>query len=161
MSSLWDFAAVVLSIAALAVAVVALHRSDRNASAATLVSLYEALRAAWARYLAAGKPEAGEFEFAELINLIELACAIHQDKAVHGAAREMLEEYLIDVLSIFRSDTGIRARIASLRDRPSTFKYLTGFLSEMRMRGKLGKLSDLASEIVQPPVDESKLAASG
>lgn len=147
MDSLWNVAALVASAAALLIAIVALHRSDRNASAATLVSLYEALRAAWGRYLAAKKPQEAAFEFAELVNLLELACAIHQDNAVHGAAREMLEEYLLDVLPIFRDDPSARERIASMRDRPNTFKYLKRFLSEMRQRGMLGPLSELASEV--------------
>lgn len=147
MDSLWDVAALVASAAALVIAIVALRRSDRNASAATLVSLYEALRAAWARYLAAKKPQQAEFEFAELVNLLELACSIHQDKAVHGAAREMLEEYLLDVLGIFRDDPSVRKRMASLRDRPNTFKYLKRFLSDMRERGMLGPLSELATEV--------------
>ena len=147
MDSFWDLAALSASLGALVIAVVALRRSDRNASAATLVSLYEALRGAWARYLAAKKPVAAEFEFAELVNLLELACAIHQDKAVHGASREMLEEYLLDVLSIFRDDAGARQQIALLRDRPNTFKYLKRFLSEMRGRGMLGQLNDLATDV--------------
>lgn len=147
MDSLWNGAALVASAAALIIAIVALRRSDRNASAATLVSLYEALRAAWGRYLAAKKPQQAEFEFAELINLLELACAIHQDKAVHGASREMLEEYLLDVLAIFRDDEGVRQRIASLRDRANTFKYLKRFLSEMRQRGMLGPLGEIATEV--------------
>lgn len=144
MTSIWDVAALLASAVALIVAVIALRRSDRNASAATLVSLYEALRSAWGRYLQAKKPAQSEFEFAELVNLIELACSIYLDKAVHGAAREMLEEYLLEVLEILRSDDGARNRIASLMERPNTFKYLRRFFGEMRRLGKLRPLSDLA-----------------
>ncbi|MNR94664.1 DNA polymerase III subunit epsilon [compost metagenome] len=46
MDSLWDSTALIVSGAALGIAVFTVWRSDRNTSAATLVSLYEALRAA-------------------------------------------------------------------------------------------------------------------
>ncbi len=47
MASPWDAAALLVSVVALSVAIFTVWRSDRNASAATLVTLYEALRGAW------------------------------------------------------------------------------------------------------------------
>lgn len=148
MITLWDAAAMVVSLAALAVAVITMRRSDRNASAATLVSLYEALRAAWGRYLKAEKPDQTEFEFAELVNLLELACAAYLDGGVHGAAREMLKEYLLEVLEILRDDEGARGRITRLMGRPNTYKYLKGFTRQMRRAGQLSASSALVSHAV-------------
>lgn len=142
MSSLWDATALIVSSAALGIAIFTVWRSNRNTSAATLVSLYEALRAAWGRYLQAEKPDQVEFEFAELINLIELACAVYLDAAVHGATREMLEEYLVEVLEILRADDVARKRMAGLMERPNTYKYLKLFLRRMRRQEKLGALDD-------------------
>lgn len=140
MDSLWDIMALVVSGAALSIAVFTVWRTDRNSSAATLVSLYEAMRAAWGRYFQAEKPEQINFEFAELINLIELACAVYLDAAVHGAMREMLEEYLIEVLDLLRADGEARNRMVDLMERPNTYKYLKRFLVKMRRQEKLGKL---------------------
>lgn len=148
MDSPWDIAAVIVSIVALSVAILTVWRSDRNASAATLVALYEALRGAWGRYLQAENPDRREFEFAELANLIELACAVYLDAAVHGAAREMLEEYLIEVLEILRDDDAARKQLAGLMERPNTFKYLKRFLTEARLQGKLGSLGGAIELVV-------------
>lgn len=150
MDDIWDFTALIVSAAALGLAVFTAWRSDRNTSAATLVSLYEALRAAWGRYLQAEEPVQVEFEFAELINLIELACAVYLDAAVHGATREMLEEYLVEVLEILRADDVARKRMAGFMERPNTYKYLKRFLGKMRRQEKLRALDD-----------RSKLASDG
>lgn len=155
MITLWDAAAMIVSLAALAVAVITVRRSDRNASAATLVSLYEALRAAWGRYLKAKKPDQTEFEFAELVNLLELACAVYLDGGVHGAAREMLKEYLLEVLEILRDDEVARRRITSLMDRPNTYKYLKRFLRRMRQEGQLSASNALVSHAVETQINGS------
>ena len=88
---------------------------------------------------AADRQHRREFEFAELANLIELACAVYLDAGVHGAAREMLEEYLIEVLEILRDDDAARKQLAGLMERPSTFKYLKRFLTDASV-GEVGAI---------------------
>lgn len=144
MASPWDAAALLVAIVALSVAIFTVWRSDRNASAATLVTLYEALRSAWGRYLQAEAPERREFEVAELANLLELACAVYLDGGVHGAAREMLGEYLNEVLEILGSDREMRKQLSELKERPNTYKYLKRFLTQARLQGKLEPFNEAA-----------------
>lgn len=134
------FLGLILAIVAIGVSVVAVRRSDRNASASTLVALYEGLRGAWERYLDEGDDGRRAFQFAELINLIELACAVVVDGAVHGAARELLEEYLAEVLLILVEDAEACERIAALRGQPNTFKYLRRFMMTAASKRRLSPL---------------------
>lgn len=124
------------SLAALSVAWVAIGRSDRNASAATLVTVYQGFRDGWTRYGKA-EPEDRRYEMAELMNVFEIACAIHQDRAIHGVSREILEEYLCHTLSIFSEDEDARREVHAMKDAASTFKYVAMFEKQMRRPGRI------------------------
>lgn len=141
------FASLVTAIAALVVAVVALSRADRNSSAATLVAISEGLRAAWARYLATEDETTAKFQFAELVNLLELACAILIDKAVHGAAREILDQYVAKVLRILANSPSACDRIAELKEDRDTFKYVRRYANETQ-RGR--ELVPLLARVLNP-----------
>ena len=114
-------------------AVLALRRSDRNASAASLIALSEALGRAWRRFLTA-KEEKRTYEFAELCNFLEIACAILADKAIHGVARKIVDELMEATLLMIDEDQDAYARLKALREKPSTFQYLTAFLNARRSR---------------------------
>lgn len=140
-------ASLIAAMAALVVAVVALNRADRNSSAATLVAISDGLRAAWERYLATEDKAAAEFQFAELVNLLELACAILIDKAVHGAAREILDQYVTKVLTILANSPSACEQIAQLREDRDTFKYLRRYANETQ-RGR--ELAPLLARVLNP-----------
>lgn len=130
-------ASLVVSVIALFVAYVAVQRSDRNSSAAMLVTLYEAFRQGWARFQAETDPDRSRYEMAELMNTFEIACAIHYERSIHGASREILEEYLRDTLTKFAEDEDAARCIRAMRDGPSTFKFLALFQQGQRRTGQL------------------------
>lgn len=132
-----DKAADLIALLSLLAAIFALHiawralrRADLSSSAATLLSLNEAYREAWARFL--GTEEANrQYEFSELMNLIEIGAAIYIEKALTGAARELHEEYLRDVLKIIENHTDARNRIEEMRHSSTTFKYTKKFMKNI------------------------------
>lgn len=131
-------ASLVVALAALLVAWLAISRSDRNTSGATLVTLYESFRQGWARFQnETDDPIRSRYEMAELMNTFEIACAIHQGRSIHGHSRSILEEYLCDMLAKFAGDDGAAACIRSMVDGPSTFKYVAMFHAEMARSGRL------------------------
>jgi hypothetical protein len=137
--SVSDFATIAIALSAIAVAVAAIWRSDKNSSAAVLVTLNEGFRQGWHRYLSLlpeGKEADLRYELSELTNLFEIACAIHQDGAVHGASKELLEDYLSQTLALFEADETARRWITEMRQTPTTFKFLIRFLVSMRRKGK-------------------------
>ena len=148
--SLTDCASLATSIGSLAVALialrvahVALHRSDRNASAATLVTLNDGFRQGWKRFIDANNPDTKDYEFAELMNLFEIACAIHLDDSVHGASKELLEDYLCRTLSLIGENDYAKARLIALRETHNTFKFLAAFLHAMHRMGKAHPIEGL------------------
>lgn len=122
-----------VSLIALCVAIYAIRRSNRNSSVATLVTLNEAFRQAWQRYLEA--PEAGKFHaFSELANLTEIACGIHLEKSLSGVSRELSSEYIEQVLLLIEGNEDARRRLEAAVHSPSTFKYIRLFREDMRKR---------------------------
>lgn len=150
-------ASLVTSIVALVVAVLAWRRADRNSSAATLVAISEGLRTAWERFLATDPDDevATAFQFAELVNLLELACAILVDKAVHGTTRELLDQYVAKALKILAGNQPACDRIEALREDPDTFKYVRRYISGTN---QMRDLAPLFARVVNPP---SRLQAIG
>ena len=126
----------VLSLVALNVARTALRNADRNASAAIVVTLNEAFAAGWRRFLTTKEAFWRAHEFAELLNTFEIAAGIHQDGALRGVAKELMEDYLCNALTIISGDADAKQRIIVLRESPNTFKYLIRFLAAMKRKGK-------------------------
>jgi hypothetical protein len=122
-----------VSLIALAVALYAIGRSNRNSSVATLVTVNDGFRQAWQRYFSAAEG-AKDREFFELLNLIEIACAIHCEKSLFGVSRELSREYVEHVLLLLEGNMDARRRLEGAIHAPTTFKYIRRFRSEMRRR---------------------------
>ena len=130
-----DLASLAVAVAALLIAGIAWRRSDRNTSAGTLIAIFEAFRQGWERYLTESDAAKRNAHFHDLMNLFEVGSAIHQDGSVHGASKELLEDYMCDTLSVIAKNKAARAEIAAMRGTPEVFKYLKRFLADMRLRG--------------------------
>jgi hypothetical protein len=132
-----------ISLIALAVALYAIRKGNRNSSAATLVTLNEACRQAWHRFLSAKNQEERQYEFAELMNLLEIGSAIYLEGSLAGVSRELTEEYLGNTLSLLESHKDARARIELMRHSPTTFKYIRQFLVRMARLGHPHKIAEV------------------
>ena len=127
-----------VSLTALVVAIYAIRRSNRNSSVATLVTLNDGFRQAWQRYLAvpeAAPETAKNYEFFELLNLLEIACGIHCEKSLFGVSRELSQEYTEHVLLLIEHSQDARGRLEAAIHAPTTLKYTRRFRAEMRTRG--------------------------
>lgn len=129
----WEAVSLLVSAVALGVAALALRRSDLNSSAASLIALNEGLHQAWRRFLKASAQDR-DYEFAELCNALEIACAILDDKALHGNALGLVDELLEQMLGLIDENADATARMESLRETGSTFEYLLAFLRGRRKR---------------------------
>jgi hypothetical protein len=132
-------AALVVAVIALIVAVVAvvyaakqLQASHRYSSAATLVTLYPAFQNAWARFAAcaaASPPNQQKVDdsLAEVANLLEIACAIHETKSITGDHAKLLEEYLVGCLHQIEGSPRARSVFDTSIHAPTTFDHIIKF----------------------------------
>jgi hypothetical protein len=108
-----------------------IHRGNQNASAASLIALNETLRQGWERYFAA-HDGAKLHQFAELANTLEIACALCVKRVFVGVSRELLTEYLDEVMNLLNGSEDARQRLIDLLRSPTTFKYLRLYVGGRR-----------------------------
>lgn len=126
-------ASTAISVIALAVAIYAIIRGNRNSSVATLVTLNDGFRQVWQRYFSATEAQK-DHEFSELLNLLEIACAIHYEKSLFGVSRELSREYVEHVLLLLEQNEEARNRLEKAVHAPTTLKYIARFRAMMRRR---------------------------
>ena len=132
-SLLVSLVALAVSAVALLAALYAIRRSNKNSSAATLVTLYEGFRQAWQRFLDAKKAndDAGlQYELSELLNLFELACGIYSEHSLVGVSRELAHAYIEESWVLLENNDDAKKRIRRMLTDPKTFKYIRKFLGK-------------------------------
>jgi hypothetical protein len=107
------------------------HRGNHNSSAASLIALNEVWRQGWERYLSAADGSAKQHQFAELLNIIEISCALQVRRVLTGVSRELLTEYLDGVLNLLNDDKDAKNLLIPLIQRPTTFKYIRLYFRSM------------------------------
>lgn len=133
-------ASLVVAAASVYIAVVAVRRSDKNASVAMLVNLSEAFRAGWQRVIASIKaiekdPKAEDTRyttFSELLNLFEIACAIMNEKSVAGFSKQIIHKYLVDSLGLIVGNDYARTQIPQMLTDETTFEHIKVFIKSLR-----------------------------
>ena len=126
---------VAVTVVGLGFAAYAIHRSNQNSAAAALLTFYEAVRQAWERFLRATDTNDKEYQFAELANLLEVACALHVKSVFVGVSRELMTEYLDDVGKLLDTSEEAKRQIEQLIHSKTTFKYLRIYLERRKDRG--------------------------
>jgi hypothetical protein len=120
-------AALVVALAALGVSWYGIRRANRTTSAATLVTLNEGFRQAWERFLAEDVQDR-EYELAELMNLLEIACAAHAEGSITGNSHKLLFDYLDRVLRALIHNSYANEQIGLLLQSKDTYRFIRGFL---------------------------------
>lgn len=142
-ASIGDLVSLAIALVALVFSIVALHRSDRTSSAGTLVSIYDSIGGAWDRFLNASTEAKQNFELAELLNRLEVACAMSLGQGIHGAAKELLDEYVESSLLAIASDDAGALSLHRMRDQPTTFKYILRFVRRRSRRARMAHVRRL------------------
>jgi hypothetical protein len=97
-----------------------------------LIALNEGFRQGWERFLTASNEPARQHQFAELLNALEIACALSIRRVFVGVARELLAEYLADVMRLLDTNDDAKQRIEALVHSETTFRYLVLYLHTVR-----------------------------
>jgi hypothetical protein len=126
-------ASLLTAAAALAVAVYAIFRGNRNTSAATVIALNEAIRQGWERFL----PIQGDVQIdqlPELLNLFEVACAISLEGSLAGVSKSLMDDYLKSVIRMLAAHPITVAAIPALLGDKTTFQHIKKYLKATRFQ---------------------------
>jgi hypothetical protein len=127
--ALWSL---VIAVLALIAALWAIFKSNRNSSVATLVTLLEATREAWKRYFNEQEPDEKWSELCEIMNLLEIAAAILNERSFAGVSKSLVREYLNEAVSLLRDDECASADIEKMFTAPTTFEHIQRFYKTHR-----------------------------
>lgn len=104
----------------------------RASSAAALIAANESLRQAWLQFNAAATEDEIQYAFADVMNLLEIACAARRDGLFVGETGSVMSKYLEHILKAIAADTSARMRIEKMLDIPGTFEHVYQFLRSHR-----------------------------
>ena len=102
------------------------------ASANALIALNDAFRQAWLEFRNATGEDSKQYAFSDVMNLLESACAIFQDRLFVGRSGKLFEEYLCHVLILIRDSPDAKRRIEKMLLMPNTFEHVLRFLKQHR-----------------------------
>jgi hypothetical protein len=105
--------------------------------------LQDSISVGWRRFLTTDDVVWKDYEFAELMNVFETAASVHQEGALLGNAKKMVETHLCNSLELISSNEDARSRIAKLREAPETFRHLIDFVHEVKTRGRVTDFAEL------------------
>jgi hypothetical protein len=89
----------------------------------------ERITAAWRRFGGATEKDR-YFEFTELVNLFEAACHLYTKRIIAGATREMIRDYLCDMLPVLFSDEEAMKMIARAKTTNLTYEHILAFAKQ-------------------------------
>jgi hypothetical protein len=138
--------AFVATVVALVFTARQLLHGRKAASAATLVSLNESFRQAWLQFSNAAEEDARQYAFSDVMNLLEMACAIFGDKMFVGHSGKLIEDYLCHAFILIQDSPDARLRVETMILTPNTFDNIVRFLREHREKVRKIQLPGL------PPV---------
>jgi hypothetical protein len=138
-ASIATLVAVALNVIALFVMARQLRTGRRAASAGALIALNESFRQAWLQFSQASE-DWRQHTFSDIVNLLETACAIDEDKLFVGKGGKLLEDYLCHVLILIQQSDDARQRIERMMLTPLTFKHILNFIQRHRREIKGIKL---------------------
>lgn len=98
-----------------------------------MVTLIEGFRSAWERFFS---PNEGEkrTELAELLNLLEVACAIWLERSVSGNSAKLLDEYLNNVLRLLTANAYASEEVKLLLQDRTTFVFIRRYFKLKQAR---------------------------
>lgn len=134
-ASVAPIAALIVSIVALFVSFYAVHRGNRNTSAATLISLMSEFRTLWGEVLKhenkddeSDVEDKFEYDLAEVLNLLEIASAICNEGSLAGKSKEICMDYLRKCLSMISKEEFVKKHIPSLCEEDENFCNIREFI---------------------------------
>jgi hypothetical protein len=135
--------AVALTAIALFVTARQLRIGRRSASAGAFIALNESLRQAWLHFSTIDEARK-QYAFADVMNLLESACVIFDEKIFVGKVETLLEDYLCHVFILIQESDDARGRIEHMMLTGKTFEHIVKFLRHHRKRISRIQLPGLA-----------------
>ena len=102
------------------------RRQAQNSDFGSYLQLTERYSDAWRKFRCA-TPENRDYEFREILNLIEATCHLYKSRAIRGATRKMIRNYLRDVLTGLLQNDYAQKQITQGTMNTDTYSHIYWF----------------------------------
>jgi hypothetical protein len=123
------------AIATLFWSALSLRRQAQASDFRSYLQLTERYADAWRKFRDVEDGPVKDFEFGEILNLIEGTCQLYDAGAIRGATRDMIRDYLREVLPAVFRDEYARARIVRSFSGPDTYFHIRRFARRNSIKG--------------------------
>jgi hypothetical protein len=112
-----------------------LREQARGRDFENYLALMEKITLAWRGLSAAATDEDRYFEFTELINLLEATCHMFNKRVIRGTSRDMICNYLRDMLPQIFADTTAAVWITKSQTTKETYQQIREFARRQKLEG--------------------------
>ena len=109
------------------------RRQAQSSDFGSYLQLTERYSDAWRKFRCA-TPENRDYEFGEILNLIEATCHLYKSGAIRGATREMIRNYLRDVLTRLLQNDYAQEQIAQGTMNTDTYSHIYQFAQKQGIK---------------------------
>ena len=79
--------------------------------------------------------EKRDFELAEILNLLESASHLYNKRTIHGATREMVQDYLCEVITDVFKNEKVKSLFKESHSGPKTYAEIRRFARKHKIKG--------------------------
>jgi len=126
-----------IAIGALIYTARTLRESARGRDVENHLTFMEKLNSAWKAFGTATNDDDRYVEFTNLVNLFEASCHLFNKKVIIGTTREMIRDYLKDMLPVVFADEMSRAMIVRARTHADTYGNIRIFAKKNKLQSVL------------------------
>ncbi|MGA7673473.1 MAG: hypothetical protein WCA78_00330 [Rhizomicrobium sp.] len=132
-----QFCAVMIALVSVVSAAISLHRQAQVSDFNSYLLLKDRFSEAWKNYRDA-PPDGKDYECVEILNLIEVVCDLYDRRALHGASRAAMRDYIKGLLAGMFANAHVRDLYVKYRTTPDTFAHLHRFAERQHIKGVPG-----------------------
>ena len=103
-----------------------IHRQSNVTDIRLYFQITEKLTDGWRRCIDS-EEKARNFEFAEVLNLLESLCCLHSERRFHGTTQDMVKEYLLEIIPEIVRDNHVREALRANRSGSDTYGCIRRF----------------------------------
>lgn len=121
----------VVNVCALGATLWSIHRQSKATDARNYFYIKEKIADAWRRYGISGKGEK-DFNFSEILSLLEGACHLYNKRIFYGATKEQIRDYMREVMPEVCKD--VEGRLINSVSGPETHSEMEKFAKAEDMK---------------------------
>ncbi len=136
----------IVNIFALCATIFSVRRQSKAIDAKNYFDIKKELSDAWRKYMAS-EQGAKDFNFIEILSLLEGTCHLYNKRIFHGATKEQVRDYMHEVIPKICKDA--KERLISSMSSPKTYSEIRKFAKAEKIK----EVEEVFRQAEKPNID--------